>query len=168
MGRVLAATLLVLASSDPAVPPFDLGMSSHPVAGRPATIVMVFAEDVSLDDADRALAVVWADDYEGRPLAPSVRRLDVDWNRAGPRRFEGTVTFPRAGRWLLVALPDRPTTPSAAYADIVPVTVGIDSTASNWMLVAIGAAILGIGLALRGGRRARSPERRRRPPRHRL
>ncbi len=171
MGTILLAALVALLAADPAVPPFDLGMSAHPVAGRPATVVVVFAEDVPADDVEEALAIVWAGDYRGRPLDEATPRLGIEWTRTGARRFEGVVTFPRPGEWLIVALPDRASTPPPVYADTITVTVGLDSTSSNWMLVAIGAAIAGVGLALRGTRRGRRPAvspRPRRRSRHRF
>ncbi len=168
----LALVAVTLVSLQAPVPPFDVGMSPDPTAGTPATVVLAFADDIPLDHADAALAIVWADDYGGRPLGSDVERLPVEWRRTGPGRLEGTVTFPRAGRWLLVAVPGRPDDPPSGYADTIAVDVAAASTpSSGWMLVAIAAAVVGIGLARRRSKPTRTtpnprlPRPRRRTPR---
>lgn len=152
----LLAVAVTLSVVPTPVPPFDVGMSPDPQAGVPATLVVAFPGDVAPEALEDALAVVWADDYEGRPVPASVTRLPVEWTESGPRRYEGQVIFPRPGRWLLVALPDLAERPPLGYADTIAVDVGARPPPAGWMLVAIAAAAVGLGLARRGSKSTRA------------
>lgn len=176
-------TLLIMAlawvnSADAKMPYFSIAIDPEPpVAGEPATVLLNLWQDVAhtqpasmpVSSLPRLIALR----SEARTTPDINPILDLD-EASGTYRAE--VIFPVAGRWTLVAFPDRTGWSSPVvgpgYPDTISITVvsppsrgagptvlGADAPSSLWPFAAMLVAVVLLGLALLRRRRPGEPLR---------
>ncbi|MGH8935718.1 MAG: hypothetical protein ACRDXD_05560 [Acidimicrobiia bacterium] len=75
----------------------------RPVAGRSVKVMVHTQQDVPLQEVGGLLAAWPAAEWKGEePRGPS---LPISLERSAPATFEGRVTFPEPGTWVVVPFP---------------------------------------------------------------